>query len=71
MDSDEERTNELDSYSKNIFDSHTLNQHSGITIAIFSRETRGSGIKKHTVYLIKGNDRNGSFEVWRRFSEFS
>ena len=28
-------------------------------------------MKKHTVYLIKGNDKNGTFEVYRRFNEFN
>jgi sorting nexin-1/2 len=31
---------------------------------------KGSGLTKYTVYLIKGEDRNGPIEVYRRFNEF-
>jgi hypothetical protein len=31
---------------------------------------RGSGISKYTVYVVKGEDKMGEFEVQRRYSEF-
>ena len=60
----------MDSYNqnKNVFDSNILSQGTDIVIALFGREIRGNGLKKYTTYLIKGNDKNGSFENWRRFS---
>jgi hypothetical protein len=43
---------------------------SEITIGIEKRESRGNALKKHVAFLIKGEDRKGEVNVWRRFNEF-
>jgi hypothetical protein len=47
-----------------------VNTETGIRIGIHGVETRKSGLTKHSVYLIKGEDREGSIETFRRFNEF-
>lgn len=32
--------------------------------------TKDSGFNKHTVYNIKGEDKLGSFDVYRRYNDF-
>lgn len=56
MDSDEERDSPtFHSTSKLMMGSfHISTVSPEITIAIVGRESRGSGLKKHTAYLIKG-----------------
>jgi hypothetical protein len=41
-----------------------------ISITVCGHLQKGSGLTKYTVYLIKGEDRNGIIEVYRRFNEF-
>ena len=41
-----------------------------INITVCGHLQKGSGLNKYTVYLIKGEDRNGIIEVYRRFNEF-
>ena len=41
-----------------------------INIKIVDTVEKGSGLTKFTVYNIKGQDRLGEFDVFRRFNEF-
>ena len=59
MDSDDEKTHEL--LGNYVGASEGGINETDVTIAIFSRESREKGIKKYTAYLIKGQDKNGSF----------
>ena len=42
-----------------------------IKIIVTDPIERDSGVSKFTVYTIKGNDRDGPFETYRRYSDFS
>lgn len=73
MDSDEEKNYD----EVNFYQTDSLRENSSvfanlseITICIEKRETRGSGLKKHVSFLIRGEDRKGEINVWRRFNEF-
>lgn len=39
-------------------------------ICIEASELQGTGLKKHTIYRIKGHDSLGDIDVRRRFNEF-
>lgn len=41
-----------------------------IKIGVYGFLEKGSGLNKYTVYLIRGEDKDGQIEVYRRFSEF-
>jgi hypothetical protein len=41
-----------------------------IEIRISESVEKGSGLSKHTSYCVKGVDKLGDFEVFRRYSEF-
>jgi sorting nexin-1/2/sorting nexin-4 len=41
-----------------------------INLSIDRHETRSSTFTKYVVYHIKGTDKNGSIDVFRRFNEF-
>jgi hypothetical protein len=41
-----------------------------ISITVCEHLQKSSGLTKYTVYLIKGEDKNGIIEVYRRFNEF-
>lgn len=41
-----------------------------IYLRIVGNETKGSTFTKYTAYIIKGHDKNGEINIYRRFSEF-
>ena len=54
-----------------VLDLHDIKTNDGLMkLEITGHETKGSGMKKHTVYLIKGHDSLGEIDCFRRYSEF-
>lgn len=50
---------------------HDIKCNDGIMKAeIFESQSKGIGMKKHTEYLVKGNDSLGEINCFRRYSEF-
>ena len=41
-----------------------------VKLKIIGISQKGTGLKKYTVYIIKGYDKKGDISVKRRFSEF-
>lgn len=54
-----------------VLEMHDIKTNDGLMkVEIISSESKGLGMKKHTEYLIKGNDSLGEINCYRRYSEF-
>lgn len=54
-----------------VLEMHDIKCNDGLMkLEISTTETKGIGMKKYTVYLIKGHDSLGEINCFRRYSEF-
>ncbi|EAS00357.2 PX-SNX8-Mvp1p-like protein (macronuclear) [Tetrahymena thermophila SB210] len=56
--------------SQRIFNPFILDDNNEIQISVGEPVTKETTLSKHTVYNIKGTDKIGQFDVYRRFNEF-
>ena len=54
-----------------VLEMHDIKCNDGLMkVEIISTETKGTGMKRYTQYLIKGHDSLGEINCFRRYSEF-